>query len=282
MKIVDFVKPKSLNEAVSELHRLGDNGIIIAGGTAFQYFTKDSEKTAIHLDLDELKGIESSGNKFKIKALTSISDIQNYSADGWVFDKIADMFWTQQIRNISTFGGNLVQIFPWSDYPIALLVLESEIITYNGKENISHKPEEFFKQQPSKILQNKSIITEVNVQKVEKGAGFAFHKEMRTKVAFSVMTGAVYLKCIDSILSDVKIAAGAALGMPKRLYSIEKELNGKSADENSIKKALKTTIKEYPWKGKEGHSDEYAAHIAEVVICDLILEAISRAKVEVK
>lgn len=282
MKIVDFVKPKSLDEVVSELQKLGDDGIIMAGGTAFQYFTKDTEKIAIHLDLDELKRIEFDGKMFKIGALTTISDIHNYKSQGWCFDGIADMFWTQQIRNISTLGGNLVQIFPWSDYPVALLVLDSEIITYNGKEKTSHKPEEFFKQQPSKILKNESIITEVNVHKIEKDTGFAFYKEMRTKVSFSIMTIAVYLKCKDGKLYDVKIAAGAALGMPKRLYDIEKELNGKSADKETVIKTVCSTAGKYSWKGKEGHSDEYAAHIAEVAICDTLEKAISKAKGEVK
>jgi len=121
MKVVDFVKPESVEETASVLHELGHKAALIAGGTSFQFSKSEAEKTAVVLDIESLKGITKESNSFVIGALTNISDLQEFSADDWVLDRVAKKFSSQQIRNISTLGGNIAQVFPWSDFPVVLL-----------------------------------------------------------------------------------------------------------------------------------------------------------------
>jgi CO/xanthine dehydrogenase FAD-binding subunit len=282
MIISDFIKPKNIEEAVEVLHQLGSKAVIMAGSTAFQFLTTDAEKTAIDINLLDLKEIKLNQGTFSVGALTTVSTIQEFSAEGWVLNRVAKKLSTQQIRNMSTLGGNIAQVFPWSDFPVALLALDAEITTFDGKNSKIYKADEFFKQQPAKLLNNKLLIVEVNIPSVTDKSGFGYHKEVRTSGGFSTLTGAAYITCENGFIKDVKIAAGAALGLSSRLTVIEDELKGKPAEKNVIDDVVKSLIKEYSWKGKEGTTDSYAAHLAEVIMSDVLTEALQNAKGEVK
>jgi CO/xanthine dehydrogenase FAD-binding subunit len=282
MVINDFIKPKSIEEAVTVLHQLGSKAVLMAGGTAFQFMKTKAEKTAVDINLRELKTIKKKQSSFCIGALTNISAIHEFTADGWVLDHVAKKFSTQQIRNMSTLGGNIAQVFPWSDFPVALLALEAEIKTIDGITEKTFKAEEFFQQQPAKLLNNRLLITEISLPAVTIGSGFGYHKEVRTSGGFSTLTGAAFLKCENDLIKDVKISAGVALGLPTRLTAIEDELKKKPAEEKVISDTVKSLIKNYSWKGKEGTTDSYATHLAGVVISDVLTAALKNAKYEVK
>ena len=274
MKIIDFIRPKTVEEAVSLLHKLGSKAILMAGGTAFQFITTDAEKTAIDMTSLNLKEIILKDNTFKIGALTTVTELREFSEKGWVLNRVAKKFSTQQKRNMSTLGGNIARIFPWSDFPVVLLALGAEIRTFDGKNKKTFKAEDFFKQQPARLLGDKLIILDINIPALNCGSGFGYHKELRTSGGLSTLTAAAHLTSEDNIIKDVKIAAGAALGLPTRLTVIEDELKGKPAEQNIINEVVESLIKQFPWRGKEGATDSYAQHLAEVIIKDVLMEAL--------
>jgi aerobic carbon-monoxide dehydrogenase medium subunit len=282
MVISDFIKPKNIEEAVTVLHQLGSKAVLMAGGTAFQFLTTDAEKIALDITALGLKKIKQNNGSYSIGALTTISEMQDFSDQGWMLNSVAKKFATQQIRNMSTLGGNIAQVFPWSDLPVALLALGAEITTFDGVTDTVHKAENYFKKQPARLLNNKSLITYISVPAVTDNSGFGYHKEVRTSGAFSTLTAAVYITCENNVIKDVKLAVGAALGLPKRLTAIEDELKGKAADKTIVDEVIKSLVSSYSWKGKEGTTDSYAAHLAGVIITDVLTAALQNAKGEVK
>ena len=281
MKIVDFKKPETLNEAHSMISEPDKKTVIMAGGTSFQFLSEDSEKTAVDINSVLPKGISAKNNNFTIGAATNIVELQEYSAQGWVLNNVAVKLSTQQIRNMSTLGGNIARVFPWSDFPVALLAVNAEISVNNGSEK-TYSSEDFFNQQPAHLLKNNVLITSVQVPIVSEGSGFGYHKEVRTTGGFSTLTVAAYLKCDNNIITEVNLAAGAALGLPVRLKAIEEALIGKLAEFSSFEEAVPSLINKYPWKGKEGASNEYAVHLAETIIIDVLKESLLHAKGGIK
>ena len=98
----------------------------MAGGTSL-HFLGVTEKTAVDLSHLGLSGIKKKGGTFLIGATTSLGELMNYQGPGWVLDQVALHTSTQQIRNISTLGGNIVRVFPWNDFPVALLALDATL-----------------------------------------------------------------------------------------------------------------------------------------------------------
>ena len=274
MKIVDFVRPKTIEETCLLFQQLEEKAVIIAGGTAFQFLPDSSEKTAIDISSLRIKEIKKDKNRFIIGSGTNIVDLQAFESDGWVLNKVAKKFSNQQVRNISTIGGNIARIFPWSDFPVALLALEAEIIINDPNEK-TFTAKNFFKHQPAThLLKNKALITEIRIPAVSNDAGFGYHKEVRTSTGFSTLTAAAYIKCENNLISDIRIAAGAALGLPARLTKIEDELKNKPADSSTFEKIVPALIKDISWKGKEGATNEYAEHLAKVIVLDVLNEAL--------
>ena len=278
MKIVDFVKPETIDEVFSHLNQLGPNAVIIAGGTSFQFVTGETEKTAIDITSLDLKGIKVNADSFCVGALTKISEIQSFSNDGWVLSKVAKRLSTQQIRNMSTLGGNIAQVFPWSDFPTVLLAINAKINTVSSEGIKIYDAVDFFKQQPSQILNNKALITKICIPKISGSSGFGYHKEVRTSGAFSTLTVAGFITCNNNIITDIKLAASAAIGFPTRLTAIENALKGQNADISLITEIIAPLVADIRCKGKEGASDEYAANLAKTIILDVLNEAISEVK----
>lgn len=128
MKFADFLIPETLDQAQEALVALGDRGYAFAGGTAFQYISDRPGATAVDITRLGLDGIEKLDGAFRIGATTTLADLVRYRAEGWVLDRVATRIPTHQVRNISTVGGNISRLFPWSDLPLALLVLEGSIV----------------------------------------------------------------------------------------------------------------------------------------------------------
>ena len=277
MEIIDFKKPKILNDVYNTAIEFGDDCILIAGGTSFQFMPDDLEKIAININKVIGKKIKIEEDFFIIEAGSKIADIQEFRSEGWVLDNVATKLSTQQIRNMSTIGGNIAKVFPWSDFPVALLALKAKIRVFEGCK-IVFKAKDFFKQQPANLLKNKAIVTSIQIPKLTKDSGFGYHKEVRTSAGFSTLTAAAYLKIKKNKIKTVRIAAGAALGLPTRLKTIEKELKGKKAVENTVKNAVLQHIESFPWKGKEGASDKYALNLAKTIITDVLLSALNQAE----
>ena len=84
-----------------------------------------------------LHGIREESGTFRIGATTRIAALQKHHEAGWVLDRVAMHLASQQIRNMSTLGGNIARVFPWADFPVALLALGAEmVIAGDGGERV--------------------------------------------------------------------------------------------------------------------------------------------------
>ncbi len=282
MKIIDFTKPASIEETCSLLNQLDSKAVITAGGTSFQFKTGNAVKTAVDINALNLAGIEVREDSFCIGALTKIAELQNFTNNGWVLGKVAKKLSTQQIRNMCTLGGCVAQVFPWSDFPVVLLALDAEINTVNSKKSKAYRAHDFFKQQPAKILNSKTLVTDICISKVLDSSGFGYHKEVRTSGGFSTLTVAAYIKIDNNKIADIKLAAGGALGLPIRLTAIENELKGQRASSSLFNDIVPPHAQKIKWQAKEGASDEYIAHLAKTIIIDVLNEALKESASEAK
>ena len=278
MKLNEFIIPEDLKSAKSALRKLGEKGFAVAGGTSLHFVTV-SDKTAVDLSRLGLSGIKKKGGAFQVGATTSLDDLMKFQGAGWVLDQVALHTSTQQIRNISTLGGNIVRVFPWNDFPVALLALDATMYIEGLREK-AYAADEYFDGQPFRLFKAGHLLTRVEVPALKKHQGFAYHKEVRLHAGYSLMTAAARITVKAGRIAEVRLAAGAAISLPSRLAEVETALEGQPADAVSFQEAVAKGTARLAWKGKEGMSDEYAAHLGRVVLVDVLTAALQQAKGE--
>jgi CO/xanthine dehydrogenase FAD-binding subunit len=278
MKIDAFIIPEDLHEARAALKKLGAKGFAMAGGTSL-HFLEFTGKTAVDITRLGLSGIKKSGATFKIGATTTLDELMSYRGEGWVLDQVAVNTCTQQIRNISTLSGNIVRIFPWNDFPVALLALNATL-HIQSKDEDEYEAEEFFKGQPLRLFKPGDLLTRVDVPAIKKGQGFGYHKEARVHAGFSMMTVAAFAEVKNGKLKKIRVAIGAGIGLPSRATALEELLEDQAVDTLDLTELVAKGTAKLPWKGKEGMSNEYAGHLGRVIVVDVLTAALRQAKGE--
>ena len=279
MKFSDFLIPETIDQAREALEALGNRGYVFAGGTAFQYIADRPDATAVDITRLGLNGIETTDGAFRIGATTTLTDLVRHRADGWVLDRVATRIPTHQVRNMSTVGGNISRLFPWSDLPLAILVLEGSVVV-QGDEERTYAASDFLIAQPLNLMAPGELVTAVIVPTVAPPVGFGFKKETTTNAAFSLMTAAAAITLEGERLAKVRLAANAALPLPMRLTEVEASLEAGPADPALFKAAIDEGIADLDWEGREGMSNEFARHLASVILQDALEQALRAAKGE--
>lgn len=278
MKLNEFIIPDDLKSAKSALKKLGDKGFAVAGGTSL-HFLAVTEKTAVDLSRLGLSGIQKKGGTFLIGATTTLGELMKHQGQGWVLDQVAVHTSTQQIRNMSTLGGNIVRVFPWNDFPVALLALDATLCIEGAKEK-TYSADDYFDGQPFRLFKAGHLLTRIEVPALKKGQGFGYHKEVRLSAGFSLMTAAAKVTVKSGKLAEVRLALGAGISLPARLLEVEAALEGLSITAIPLQETVAKGTAMLSWKGKEGLSDDYAAHLGRVVLVDVLSAALRQAKGE--
>lgn len=273
MKLVDFKIPTRLDEARGILKQLGSTALPLAGSTSLVFAAGKDDRVAVDITRLGLHGIRKESGIFRIGATTAIAALQKHHEDGWVVDRVAKHLASQQIRNMSTLGGNIVRVFPWADFPVVLLALNAEmVIAGDGGERIVGA-DEFFSGQPTRLLKAGELLAAVKLKAVTPGSGFGYRKETRAHMGFSMMTAAAFLVVDGKKIGSARVAVGAGVPFPARLKAIEDALIGKAASESLFREAASKGAEGLKVKSVAGNTDEYTLHLAPVVIGDALAEA---------
>jgi CO/xanthine dehydrogenase FAD-binding subunit len=267
----DFVVPASLDEARAELKRLGSEGVPLAGASSLLFLKHKEPKVAVDLSRAGLAGICADGDTFKIGAMTTITALREYQAEGWVLGRVAEHFVTQQIRNHSTLGGNIVRVFAWADFPVALLALDATMII-RGDEERRVVATEFFNGQPGRLLKAGDLLVGVQIPARSAGQGFGYHKQTRVSADFSQGTAAAWLEVAGGKIKAARVALGAAVTFPCRLAAVEQAVVGQKGGEKLFREAA-TQLGERNWRTVAGFAPDYIKHIGEVVVADALIRA---------
>lgn len=117
MRPFDYVRPASMDEAISLLAGPGEHARLLAGGTDLLTLMKHEISTPARLiDIKRLpqldNRIEASGDGIRIGALATLSQIEDdplLNSSYAALPMAAALAATPQLRNMATIGGNLLQ-----------------------------------------------------------------------------------------------------------------------------------------------------------------------------
>ncbi len=231
----DYYEPESMQETCELLARLGTRAKVISGGTDMMVKMKHgllSPEVLVSIkNLSQLTNIYyEKGKGVVIGASATHNDIANSLLLQEKYRSICEAahhMANNQIRNIATIGGNIVNAVPSADFPPILIALGAavKLVGCSGERIIPL--EEFFTGPSQSVIAQDEILTEVIIPD-QPATGSTYIKfGLRRSGALAVVGVAVAVTMDGDVCKDARIALGAVAPVPVRVQKAEDLLKGK-------------------------------------------------------
>jgi carbon-monoxide dehydrogenase medium subunit len=229
-----YVRPRTLEEALKFLADHGDDAKVLAGGQslipllklrlAFPRFVvdiarlaelRDTRETVEGMELGSLvRHVEVERSEVVRRALPLLSETAA---------EIGDL----QVRNRGTIGGSLAHADAAADFPAAVLALDAEmVIRSSGGERVV-AARNFFVDLMTTALQPAEILTSIRFPACPPRSGSAYVKLRQQASGFAIAGAATCLSLDEAKkVAHVRVAITGVNGVPYRALEVEEKLLG--------------------------------------------------------
>jgi len=309
MKKFDYLRPQTLEEALSLLNQHGKKAKLIAGGTDVIVLIK--QKAMMPEVLISLRGIPGLDQirydgALKIGAMATHRDIEKSDVIRKEFSALtdaADVLGSIQIRNVATIGGNICTAAPSADTATPLLVLGTRVKIKSLSEERTVPIEGFFTGPGETILKKGEMVTELIIPKPLPNTGSAYWKLQRrlaldlpilgVSVLLSLDKGTVScsdMLCTTSPISsilhtmekdeltckEIRIALGVAAPTPIRALKAENLMRGKKISDELLEEVANTvSVEAQPRDSIRGEA-WYRKDLIRVLVKRMAMKSIER------
>jgi len=283
--VKEFFLPKTIKDAVKLLESGEGRSVILAGGTSFVLRPPKKAINIVSLRDLPLKKIQVGDKKVSIGSMVSLAELSkaNQIKDyvGESLKEAAHRTATTSLRNLITIGGNLVQIYSWSNLAVIALTAKMTIVL-TGRKTRRINARDFFLKHPTQILKPNEILTaiEYNLPASKNILTSAFAKFSLTQNDYSLLSAGIYLKIKERKIVDAGVAAGAISALPQVLSNVEKFLISKHIEDidslsAEVGKIASSQINPKPDFRVTG---EYKIAIAKTIFEDTMKKALNKIK----
>jgi CO/xanthine dehydrogenase FAD-binding subunit len=309
MKKFDYLKPKSLEEALTLFAKYSEKAKWIAGGTDVIVMIK--QKT---MALDVLISLQGIADLYQIKFNGSLSigpmvthrAIEQSEVIKKHFSALADatdFLGSIQIRNVATIGGNICTAAPSADTATPLLVLGTQVKIKSLKEERTVPIEQFFKSPGETILKSGELVKELLIPKPLPHTGSAYYKLQRRLALDLPLLGVSVLISLDKskvtctdmlcttspissilhkmeedqiVCKEVRIALGVAAPTPMRAVKAENLLRGKKLSDELLEEVANTASQEAQPRDSIRSEAWYRRDMIKVLVKRMTMKSIER------
>ena len=269
----DYVKPKALSDALSLLEQGGDDARLIAGGqTLLATLNMRLSEPSILIDitdLEELKGISVVGDKLRIGALvthTEIEDSDLVAKHAPLLKAAAPHIAHRAIRNLGTWGGSLAYGDPAAEWPACSLSLQATMVIHGpaGERKISAK--DFFIDLYTTSLEPDEILIATEISLANSHQVFYFHELARRHGDYAVAGLAAVAEKQGNVLTNCAFTFFSVSATPVMATAAQEVLNGQPLNEGLIAKAVVAARKEIDAIADITNSAEAKTHLIGVLL----------------
>ena len=241
----DYVKPKALSDALSLLEQGGDDARLIAGGqTLLATLNMRLSEPSILIDITdvaELKGISVVGDKLRIGALvthTEIEDSDLVAKHAPLLKAAAPHIAHRAIRNLGTWGGSLAYGDPAAEWPACSLTLQATMVIHgpSGERKISAK--DFFIDLYTTSLEPDEILVATEIPLATANQVFYFHELARRHGDYAVAGLAAVAEKQGSVLNNCVFTFFSVSSTPVMAVAAQDLVNGQVMNDQVIAKAV--------------------------------------------
>ncbi|MCL4123183.1 UNVERIFIED_CONTAM: hypothetical protein GTU68_025882 [Idotea baltica] len=214
----------------------------VSGGTDLYVQQADHlTDTDVHLivEKDYLRGITIENGICTIGTNSTVSDLWNHSEINSYFPNLKKhlkLVSSEQIRNMASFGGNLVNASPIGDMTIFFLALNADIIITNENGNERKLPlKDFYQGYKTYDLYDDELLKAIRFKLPNSKTFFNFEKVCkRTHLDIASVNTAIHISIDNNLISEAHVSIGGVAAIPKYLHNASKFLIGKPLNSETI------------------------------------------------
>jgi aerobic carbon-monoxide dehydrogenase medium subunit len=244
--IKEFLSPSSLDYALKLLDTYQGEAVILGGGTHLALMKKSSYSIIIDIKKAGLNYITEEAAYIRIGATTRAVDIFNSKIlqgfAGGILIEAARKIGSPLTQNLVTIGGNVYGMFPWSNLPPALLVLDAEVIVVSHSGSRQIKLSQLLQENPRKSLKKNEIIAEILIPQSSKDRLTNYKTFSITETDYDLAIVAVGVDLDGNICKDARIAIGAAVSPFTLVEEAQVFLRGKHLSSDAASEAAQLVV----------------------------------------
>jgi carbon-monoxide dehydrogenase medium subunit len=268
----EYVRPGSLDDAISALAGGGEDAKVIAGGQSLLPLLRlrlaYPELLVDVGGLDELVGVTDAGDQLVIGARTThyqmIHDplIAEYCG---LLAQAASTVADPAVRHRGTLGGSLAHADPAGDLPAVALALDATFIARGlaGEREIAAS--DFFVDYLTSALEPGEILTGIRVPKLGPDWGYRYEKFHRTAQAWATVGVAALARRSNGIVAEARIGLTNMGSVPIRATAAEHAAAGADATRDALEAAAASADEGTEPPGDLHGAPDYRRHLARVL-----------------
>jgi len=248
----DYYRPATLKEASKLLAKYGDQAKVLAGGTDLLPKMKNGMlATTILVSLKSISNLSEieylQGKGVVIGAKATHNDLVNSSLLQERYPSISEaahVLANNQVRNMGTVGGNIVNATPSADLPPILIALDAQLTLFgiNGQRTV---PLENFLIGPNQCAIKKDEILTHIVIPDQPSTGSSYLKfGLRRSGALAIVGVAANVVARGATIEKARIVLSAVAPTTMRAKGAEQLLTGKTVTEPLLEEVGRTAALE--------------------------------------
>lgn len=282
----EYFSPRTLEEAIGLLHKLGPDAKLLSGGQSLIPMMKLRIVSPQHIvdinRIPDLDYINESDGHLRIGALAREHQLETSEVISKKLPILADtakFIADPLVRSQATVCGNLAHGDPANDHPATMLALGARVVATgpNGQREIEVK--DFFPGLFTTALEPEEILTEIRIPLPPPNSGGAYLK-LERKVGDFATAGVAAQIALDDNGNCKQAGIGLTnVGMtPIKATKTETFLTGKTLDQATINEAAEIAASEsQPMDDVRGSAD-YKRDLVRVLTARALTRALERAK----
>ena len=229
---------KTIPQKLSELNKekiVQTEKKFVAGGTDLYVQQADNleeNSACLIAENKELSGISIKDTICTVGANSTVLDFWNHAELNTFFPKLKKhlkLVSSEQIRNMASFGGNLVNASPIGDMTQFFLALNSSLIIIDEDKNERTIPlNQFYKGYKTYDLKEGELLKSIQFKLPSSDTHFNFEKvSKRQHLDIASVNSAISITVENNSIEDVHVSVGGVAAIPKYLQETATFLKGK-------------------------------------------------------
>lgn len=281
MRHFEYIKVKTLEEAIHLLAEYGERAHLLAGGTDVLVKLKQRQMAPeVLIDIkgiSDLRGIEyQDGKGVKIGPLTTIREIERsplVQKHLPVLSHAASLLGSVQIRHRATIGGNLCNALPSADIGAYLIGMGARVVAVSLSGKRTLLVEELFMGSGRNSLRPDEVVSVIEIPAWPQYMGGAYIKHAVKKavdVAIVCVAAVVVTDPLKKFFKEARIVLGAVGSVPIRPKGAEEYLRGRPIEDGVIERVGELASEE----ARPRSSVEYKTEMVKVLTRRAIKQAL--------
>jgi aerobic carbon-monoxide dehydrogenase medium subunit len=268
----EYVRPSSVDDAVSALADGGEDAKVIAGGQSLLPLLRlrlaYPELLVDIADLDELRGVTDRDDHLLIGARTTHYQVvhdpliaQHCGLLAQAAGTVAD----PAVRHRGTLGGSIAHADPAGDLPAVIVALDATLIARGPAGEREIPAGEFFVDYLTTSLQPGEILTGIRVPKFGTDWGYRYEKFHRTAQAWAIVGVAALVRRSNGHVAEARVGLTNMGSVPVRAAAVEAAAAGADASSEALRAAAASADEGTQPPADLHGAPDYRRHLARVL-----------------